>query len=95
MKQAESLSSEPTITLTELSAQTGTHKLIAYIPGTGARTAEFDVAAAGVSFSVPNIFPEIGTYEFDITQPDATKVDDGSGCSMWLKMIVHCGADVA
>lgn len=92
MKQGEFLSSDAVLTIQALAAQTGSHELRVYIPGTGVLICTFD-ATTGIAFALPNIFPELGTFRFDIIQPDSTFFDDGSGCFMWNEMLLHCGAE--
>lgn len=77
--------------------QTGVHTLIVYLPGGGV-VAETFSATAGIPFSIPNIFPENGTFSFRIIQPDGTDFDTGveccvgsPGCSIQLTvLLVSC-----
>lgn len=87
MKQGEFLSSETTLDIAAVPAQNGTHRLRAYI-NCGVRE-EVILGIIPNSFSLPNIFPESGVFQFDIIQPDGTLYDDGSGCPMTLEMNIH------
>jgi hypothetical protein len=75
------------IVLTEVAAQTGTNTLIVHLPG-GAIVQQDFTSTIGVAFSIPNIFPESGSFRFEIIQPDGAAFDDASACSMTLDVLL-------
>ena len=87
MKQGEFCSSDTTLDIAAEPVQNGLHQMIAYING-GVRK-EPVIGITGNTFSIPNIFPESGVFQFDLKQPDGTLFDDGSGCPMTIEINAH------
>jgi len=87
MKQGEFLHSATSFDIIAHPTQNGNHELRAYING-GTRTALI-VGIIENTFTIPNIFPESGVFQFDLVQPDGTLFDDGSGCPMTIEIQLH------
>lgn len=90
MKQGEFLSTDDPLEIEIISPSTGSFTLEAHIPGTGVRTGSF-TAVTGVAFSLPNIFPEKGSFNFYIKDPGGAYIGDGSSCPMYLEVNLACG----